>query len=786
MKELSDVTFLVFGHGLEIPIAARLARDSKRVLYHSPWEEGFSTINKGILGEGIVERCDDIWAVKNEVDCFVFPDVQHSGLQLELESQGYPVWGARRCDRYELNREFFMKALKNLGLDVPKFEVYVGITKLREALREKENCYVKISKYRGSLETHHWRSWKLDENWLDLLAVRFGAVREHAHFLLFDAIDTPLEIGGDTFCVDGQWPKLMLHGIENKDCYDSQTEVMTEEGWKFFKELEGSERFLTLNLHDSVHSKLEYQTASDYICDNYSGKMLSVESDNISLLVTPNHKLLVQVNGQDKTKERITWKGIDGIRRTFHQGKHNRKLVAAKDLDLTKWFSMPWPRGAFYWGELGLNRFRFGDIVIGKSNFAEFLGIYLSEGWTDGQKIVIGQEKYCAAVENIIKRCGLRYHVFGKRTGKIKGFGISNVPLAKYLAQFGKSADKHAPLWLKRSGWRTVRRFIAAYCLGDGSCKRCYKQSRGNKTERISRVFFTISKGMADDLQELIAKCGRQSIVGVARCSTTGKLRYIISEHEVQDKNYVTRKHTRWVDYDGMIYCVTVPNHIILVRRNGKACWCGNSSYLAAVTSFENMPEPLKLIMTVFAPRFEKGRYRNEFSMEVRVLDEKAYFIDPTTRLGLPSTGSQLELWKNFSQIVWAGANGELVEPEPAGKFSAELILTAKADDGLWPTVEVPKELKRWCKLADCIEVDGLTSWPREGGDDQSVGWLVAIGDTPRETLETIKGYVAALPEGLSADIAPLADVIKEIEIEENEGLDFTEQQMPAPAAVIT
>ena len=26
-----------------------------------------------------------------------------------------------------------------------------------------------------------------------------------------------MEIGGDTFCVDGQWPKWMLHGDEEKD-----------------------------------------------------------------------------------------------------------------------------------------------------------------------------------------------------------------------------------------------------------------------------------------------------------------------------------------------------------------------------------------------------------------------------------------------------------------------------------------------------------------------------------------------------------------------------------------
>jgi UDP-glucuronate decarboxylase len=29
-------------------------------------------------------------------------------------------------------------------------------------------------------------------------------------------------------------------------------------------------------------------------------------------------------------------------------------------------------------------------------------------------------------------------------------------------------------------------------------------------------------------------------------------------------------------DYDGKVYCVNVENHVIYVRRNGRAAWCGN------------------------------------------------------------------------------------------------------------------------------------------------------------------------------------------------------------------
>lgn len=32
------------------------------------------------------------------------------------------------------------------------------------------------------------------------------------------------------------------------------------------------------------------------------------------------------------------------------------------------------------------------------------------------------------------------------------------------------------------------------------------------------------------------------------------------------------------IDYDGNVYCITVPEHIFYVRENGKSCWTGNSS----------------------------------------------------------------------------------------------------------------------------------------------------------------------------------------------------------------
>ena len=95
--------------------------------------------------------------------------------------------------------------------------VCLGLDELWEFLEDKENVYIKISRYRGTWETKKFRNMKLDEGLLYLLGVRFFPAHNAVKFIVCFEIPTELEIGGDTYNIDGQWPSLMLHGLEKKD-----------------------------------------------------------------------------------------------------------------------------------------------------------------------------------------------------------------------------------------------------------------------------------------------------------------------------------------------------------------------------------------------------------------------------------------------------------------------------------------------------------------------------------------------------------------------------------------
>lgn len=218
-EDFSNKTFAVFDHfGLFVGLAQRLAKSGARVIYCTPVDR-HDRLNEAVVGYGIdgIEWVEELWPYKNEIDCFVFPDIRHSGLQNELRSQNLPVWGSQTGMELEQSRGFFLKKLEELGLDVPPYETIAGLSNLAVFLKDKKDIWIKVSKWRGSWETFHWRSWDEDSQNIDIWATKFGGLKDVQKFICFPKIETDLEIGADTYCVDGQWPSMMLHGIERKD-----------------------------------------------------------------------------------------------------------------------------------------------------------------------------------------------------------------------------------------------------------------------------------------------------------------------------------------------------------------------------------------------------------------------------------------------------------------------------------------------------------------------------------------------------------------------------------------
>src|SRR5258705_13272517 len=217
--DLSSLSCCIIDDGQFTELVIRLSREFGRVYFHNPTLiEGFPRVGKYAIGQGIPEITwiENLFEHKDKIDLFIFPDIFTSDAQIELQSQGRRVIGSRKADRLEIQRIAFKRVQKKLGLEVPKHEIINGLSTLCEFLKEHDDLYVKISRFRGSFETKHHHNYATSEFWLNALAVELGPLSEEMVFLVEYPIRGKVEIGYDGFCFDGEFPELTLFGPEIK------------------------------------------------------------------------------------------------------------------------------------------------------------------------------------------------------------------------------------------------------------------------------------------------------------------------------------------------------------------------------------------------------------------------------------------------------------------------------------------------------------------------------------------------------------------------------------------
>jgi len=138
--------------------------------------------------------------------------------------------------------------------------------------------------------------------------------------------------------------------------------------------------------------------------------------------------------------------------------------------------------------------------------------------------------------------------------------------------------------------------------------------------------YATVSKKLADQFQELLQKCGRSASIliqapgngnlpGGRKAKSIAPL-YLVSER--RSRCSILPKPTE-IDYDGMVYCVSVPNSIAYTRRNGYAFWSGNT-------------------ITVDMVVFDEIEEVEDWSLVALAEERMSHIENPTThRLSVPS-----------------------------------------------------------------------------------------------------------------------------------------------------
>ena len=629
-KPISEMTAIVYDRGgLYLYCAEKLSQTYKKVMYYLADADAYPTSQKASIGAGIkgVTRIHDFWKHIDEADVVYFFDCYDGELQHWLREKGYKVFGSGRGEQVEIDKVRFLEILEELGLPCPKTYLAEGMDDLCDYLKahDGETLFLK-NLHRGDFESRKFTSMVQSRPFLNDLKKRLGSASDTIEVLVQHKIDAAVEVGYDGFCIDGEYTKNCIIGYEIKDkgfigkvfgetpplvkgvndafanvfadlgyrgnystelrvmkdgtpyyidatCVSEDTEILTEDGWKLFPDLEDSDRVATL---DVVTRCIEYQCPTAKQEFDYSGDMVRISnpSKSLELLVTPDHGIWAS--------PRVSTAPLQYFKASELTGKLSIPRTGIWAGSSPAQFELPayhkeWDSGGY------MHTKRVYDqpaIIVDFKAWLQFLALYLSDGSCGASSVCIAQHDKIDLVESIISALPFEY----SRTRH--GFQINSMQLRQYVKQFGICYDKYIPGYVLDAVKEDIDLFLETYSEFDGMRRRGGKRVGG-------RQFFTSSKRLADQLQILVLKSGGVAdvitkdvrgttmSVGGGKVYTRKGIRYVISERPTLNSFWMDATSRRdmylsTVEYTGKVYDVTVPNGTIYIRRNGKAAWTSN------------------------------------------------------------------------------------------------------------------------------------------------------------------------------------------------------------------
>jgi len=359
-------------------------------------------------------------------------------------------------------------------------------------------------------------------------------------------------------------------------CFDDQTEILTDSGWKLGMDVTPADKVAVLR--DGV--RLEYEVPSAIHRYEYKGDLVHFASRSLDQMVTPNHEVWV------RREHKPEYERVRADEAAIYM-RHKRDAVwvgkEAKTHTVPAYDVIAHEQN----GAVNVREHR-EAIHIPMNDWLAFLGIYIAEDCTTGESALIEKCKdgrrqgiVCISQNEGSKADTIRrilsklpFHVYEHTQAGTPSkilFEICDRQLWDHLRVLGKAHDKFVPSYVRNMSARQIGIFLDAFHLGDGGMSGDAAGYDGTK------LYFTCSKRLADDLCELVFKAGGcPSVRG--RVSTTGflpgSLLYIVTHGRQPESRpqSITRE-----PYDGMVWCVTTKSGVVYVRRNGKCQWSGNS-----------------------------------------------------------------------------------------------------------------------------------------------------------------------------------------------------------------
>ncbi len=364
------------------------------------------------------------------------------------------------------------------------------------------------------------------------------------------------------------------------DCYTDDTEFLTDKGWKLYDNILPETKLATIFLNRTQLPMLhrhkfgvEYQQFTERFNSLFTGNIYRIFGDYVETTVTPNHRLLYEKMGRNTGK------------------KYNWCLGEASKLpDCFSILLAPSSKTTLYQHPDFIKR-----LPIPLTTYMSLMGWFLSDGTFQFRNkkphsLVISQSKggrLCREMSRFQNKYGVvcksSIYKYSRKRGSpsfLKNrkeewqLSIRNKEIINQLyMDCGHSKEKRIPRWVFLSTKRMMSYLFKGLIYGDGTIV---------SAEQKKFIFHNSSKLLCDDVQELVFMCGWVSSLNGPYETNSSK--YSNAMYQLFINCSISKVHTiiknksvKKIPVENQrIVCFSVPNGILITRKNGKISIHGN------------------------------------------------------------------------------------------------------------------------------------------------------------------------------------------------------------------
>lgn len=340
---------------------------------------------------------------------------------------------------------------------------------------------------------------------------------------------------------------LIRYLMRHRHCYDSQTEVLTEDGFVPWPKLfESGIKNPILGVYDPKVDSLVYEQAEYLTCDEYTGNMYQVEHGGVSLCVTPEHSMYVKTKKWDG--QSMDWE--DDYRLTRTTELQNISMVRYCKIAPLK--NIP----SFTGDKLPL-------VFDNPSDLLRMFSFFVGDGSAPSANIISFHLKKKRKINFLYELCmGLGWCVEKKANNN---YYVYSVNVGKLFGElfYNANRDKVVPSFLLKLNCEDSQSLLEGFKNSDGSIKR----GAWSYSSTVQQV--------AESVQLVALHAGEAAHYNQ---KSSGMWDVMILSRMREPVINQSSRNTSLQHYCGKVYCAKTRTGILVVRRNGKIVLSGNTT----------------------------------------------------------------------------------------------------------------------------------------------------------------------------------------------------------------